>query len=265
MLKLLDYGLESESIDRSQQGQTINTGSRTKYEVGLNDARAREIKGILYMYLEDLWMQKTKLRVKIVLSHYLKDKAAQDSVKGKIISIKGYTFGDNSRGTLDIYVAKGKNDQLSLQDIQAREQAMEKQGISYKIVSMSVDYLNDYEYEIKIIPSAFEKEDKQAKSDELMAEIQEVTTLFPERFVANKEFYFGKIMEIHGRHADEMAEAQPPEPEKPKLIETLSYKDAPPDIRRQIEQQAGLTPSTEKEKSPLAPEPTKEKVNLGLE
>ena len=27
--------------------------------------------------------------------------------------------------------------------------------------------------------------------------------------------------------------------------ETLNYKDAPPDIQRQIEQQAGLTPSTE--------------------
>lgn len=39
--------------------------------------------------------------------------------------------------------------------------------------------------------------------------------------------------------------AQPPQPEPPdmKLVETISYKDAPPDIQRQMEAQAGFQPS----------------------
>lgn len=37
--------------------------------------------------------------------------------------------------------------------------------------------------------------------------------------------------------------------------EAINYKDAPPDIRRQMEEQAGMTPSTADEESPAAPKP----------
>lgn len=39
--------------------------------------------------------------------------------------------------------------------------------------------------------------------------------------------------------------------------ESINYKDAPPDIRRQMEEAAGMTPSTAKEESPNAPPPPK--------
>jgi hypothetical protein len=258
MLAILDRGIESESIDKSQQGISSAT-QKTATQIQTEDARAREIKGSLFMFLEDLWLQKTRLRTEVILSHFLKDKAAQDTIKDKIITIKDYSFGDGSRGTLDIYVAKSKKDRLTQQDIEAREQAMEKQGIAYKLISMDVDFLNEWEYDFKIQPKSFEKGDAKVAEDDLMAEIQQLTTLFPEFFVANKDKYLRELLLIHGKHQDEFAPPAPMPAEKPKLIETLSYKDAPPDIRRQIETQAGLKPSTATEASPLAPQPKPEK------
>lgn len=49
--------------------------------------------------------------------------------------------------------------------------------------------------------------------------------------------------------------AQQQETPPTKVIETISYKDAPPSIRRQIERQQGFEPATETEESPLSPEP----------
>lgn len=207
MLTILDRGIESASVDRSQQGVAGQT-QKTARQAVIEDTRARELKGILYLFLENLWLQKTKLRAQIILTHYLKDKASQETVNGKIISIKDYSFGDGTRGILDIYVAKNKRDRLSLQEIEAREQAMEEQGIAYKLVSMDVDYLNEWQYEIKIVPQTFHKQDRVAKEEELMSEIQQVTTLFPEFFVANKDTYLSDILELHGKSMDDYKPAQ---------------------------------------------------------
>lgn len=225
MLQILDRGIESSSVDRSQQGMTPNTKKTARQSI-IEDARAREIKGILYIFLENFWFQKTKLRTQIILSHYLKDKASQETVKGRIITVKDYSFGDGSRGILDIYVAPKKSEMLSAQEIEAREQAMEQQGIAYKLISMDVEYLNEWEYECRIVPQAFHKEEQASKEEEFMAEVQTVTTLFPEFFVANKEKYLADFLKLHGKHPDEYnppAEPAPvpgPEGEEPMPVPT---------------------------------------------
>lgn len=262
MLQILDRGIESESIDKSQQGISSAT-QKTATQIQTEDARAREIKGSLFMFLEDLWLQKVRLRTNVLLSHYLKDKAAQETIKDKIITVKDYSFGDGKRGTLDIYVAKNKTDRLSQEEIQSREQAMEAQGLAYKLISMDVDFLNDWEYDMTIAPKSFQKEDAKMQEDELMAEIQQVTTLFPEFFVANKDKYLRDLLTVHGKHMDEFTPPQPPpevNPAETKVVESLKYADSPEDIKRQIEEKAGLKPSV---LPPPEPEKPKENI-LGL-
>jgi hypothetical protein len=203
MLTILDRGMETESsISPTQQGVS-GGGRKTATQINTEDARANQIKGILYIFLEDLWLQKVRLRNEIVLSHYLKDKAAQEEFTDKTITIKDYTFGDGSRGILDIYICSGKKDRLEKTEIEAREKAMEEQGIAYKLICMDVDYLDGWIYDYKIAPQAFVKEEQKKKSDELMAEIQQVTTLFPDFFVANKDSYLKEVLELHGKHPDE--------------------------------------------------------------
>lgn len=257
LMQMLDRGIEIVSIDRTQQGQTTGT-RKTAHEVVIADQRAQELKNALYLSLEDLWIQKTRLRNQVILSHYLKDKAAASDIKGQIISIKDYTFGDNTRGVLDIHVYKTAGKALSQQEIEAREEAMAQQGINYKLISMPVDYLDDWEVDVKIVPASLRNQDRVTEQEELMGEIQTITTLYPEFFVANKDKYLADILKLRGKHPEDYAQPeqqQPKEEEKKPPSVSISYKDAPPSVRRQIEQAAGLQPATETEVSPNAPQP----------
>ena len=220
MLQILERGIESGSVDRAQQG--LSGSRKTATQSAIEDTRARDLKGSLFLFLEDLWFQKVNLRTQIILTHFLKDKAARESVRDRIITIKDYSFGDGSRGVLDIYVAKNKIDRLSQQEIEAREQAMGQQGISYKLISMDEDYLNDWKYDFKIIPQSFQKESRANKAEELMGELQQVTTLFPEFFIANKDKYLKEILELHGKHIDEFNPPIPPPPPQPPSPESPS-------------------------------------------
>jgi hypothetical protein len=61
-----------------------------------------------------------------------------------------------------------------------------------------------------------------------------------------------QVMERHvAEHRRQIAQAAGPPPHQSTPAESLAYKDAPPDIRRQIEAQAGMTPSHEKEPTPM--------------
>ena len=220
MLQILERGIESGSVDRAQQG--LSGSRKTATQSAIEDTRARDLKGSLFLFLEDLWFQKVNLRTQIILTHFLKDKAARESIRDRIITIKDYSFGDGSRGVLDIYVAKNKIDRLSQQEIEAREQAMGQQGISYKLISMDEDYLNDWKYDFKIIPQSFQKESRANKAEELMGELQQVTTLFPEFFIANKDKYLKEILELHGKHIDEFNPPIPPPPPQPPSPESPS-------------------------------------------
>lgn len=261
LLSMLDKGIELVSIDRTQQGQ-MTGGRKTEREVVVADQRAQELKGSLYLSLKDLWYQKTRLRVKVILSHYLKDKAAASDIKGQIISIKDYNFGDGTRGTLDIHIAKTKGKLLTQQEIEAREMAMQKQGENYKLISMLLSFLDDWEFDFKIVPASLQKQDKEAKRVALMGEIDVLVKLWPSFFASNSEKYLGKVLELEGEHIDEFAPPAPPPPPEEDVNEILNYKDAPPSIRRQMEKKAGFEPAVETEVSPNAPEPI-ESLGLG--
>ncbi len=249
LLQMLDRGIELISIDRAQQGQTT-AGTKTAREVVIADQRAQELKGNLYLSLEDLWYQKTRLRQDVILSHYLKDKAAADTIQGQIISIKDYTFGDNTRGTLDIHVYKTKGKALSQQEIESREMAMQKQGLNYKIISMPLSYLDDWQMDFRVVSESLRAHDKTVDKDELMSEIQALAQLNPGFMAANTDKYTEEILKLRDKHIEQYKPAAPPQAEKPKLIESIAYKDLPESVKRQVEAQAGLKPATDVQVGP---------------
>jgi len=229
MFQLIDRGIESSSVDRSQQGVSGGV-QKTARQAVIEDTRAQELKSTLYMSLEDLWLQKTGLRNQIVLTHFIKDVAASEHTRDQIITIRDYTFGDGSRGILDIHVAKNRAKQLTLQEIESREQMMKEQGLNYKLISMTVEYLDEWKYDYKIMPASFHKKDEQAKDEELRGELDIVTTLFPEFFVANKDKYLQDVLELHGKHIDQF---NPPAPTPPPAAPGAAEQGAP---------QPGMTP-----------------------
>lgn len=211
MLSVLDKGLEMISVDRAQQGQSAG-GNKTAREVVIADQRAQEIKGSLYLALENLWLQKTRLRNQVVLSHYINDRAASGEIKDQIISIDDYTFGDGSRGVLDIHIANSPAELMTSDELDARADAMEEQGVAYKIVSMLKTYLDDWVYDVQILSDSFHKKEKELEMAEFDSEVQWVTTLAPEFFSANKEVYLKEKLGFRGKSPDDFMPVPPPAP-----------------------------------------------------
>lgn len=211
MLAVLDKGIESLSVDRAQQGQASGNG-KTAREVLIANTRAEEMKGILFLALEDLWYQKTTLRVQTVVTHYLLDKATQTYTKDQMITVPNYTFGDGTRGNLVIHIAKNENSRLSPVEVNGRALAQEAQGQPTKVVSITADYVDGWKLDFKIVPQSMRDKDKLEEGQELDAEVQWVSTLYPEFFVANKDKYLTEKLALRGKHLSDYNPPAPPQP-----------------------------------------------------
>jgi len=213
-LQILDKGIESLSIDKAQQGQQSG-GQKTAREVVIANERAQELKGMLYMFLEDLWLQKTRLRVKNILNYLLKDKASEKDIREQIISIMDYTFTNGEQGTLDVHVASGPSTQMDMIDIESREQAAAEIGDVYKVVSIIKDTFDDFKVDCYIIPESLHQADKMKEQTNLEQEVQTMATLFPEDFVANKKLYKTRFRKLWGKTDGDYVELPPPAPMMP--------------------------------------------------
>lgn len=210
-LQVIDRSLEGISIDRAQQGLQ-STSEKTLGEIQIADQKARELKSMLYLFIEDHWLQRTKLRTRNILTHYLKDKATAKDKKGQIITVPDYSFPGGERGTLDIHVSKSKNDRLPETEIEAREAAAEQMGDTYKIVSMPMDYMDGWHFEFQIVPDSFHEQDKMKQEADFQKEVTWLTTFNPELFVANKDEYTREVLAFRGKNLDDMNPPAPPAP-----------------------------------------------------
>lgn len=196
MLQNMEESINRLSIDPAQQGMT-EQGVTARATI-LADERARELKGVLFMFLEDLWLQKNRLRVRTVLTHYLKDKAKRASFKDQTITINDVTFSDGSRGILDIHIAPTTSKLLSVKEIEAREQAALEQGIEYKLISITKDYLDEWEYDFEVIPESLYNQSRLKKETDFQDKLQGMATVFPEYLASNKPKLFGEFVELYG-------------------------------------------------------------------
>src|SRR3990167_273226 len=210
MLASMDRSIDLLSVDVTQQGQQ-NRRSATATEIKIADERARQMKGMLFMFLEDLWLQKNKLRVRTILTQYLKDKAKRENYRDNIITVPDVTFSDGARGTLDIHVANTKSKMLSMSEIKAREQIAQEQGLPYKIISMTKDYLDDWEYDFQVVTESLYSQDQFKKGQDFQEEMQVVATVFPEYLASNKDKYWKEFLEIKGKSADDFKPPPPPQ------------------------------------------------------
>lgn len=206
MWNQMDMMIDKLSTDPAQQG--IATKDVTARATIIADERARELKGIIFMFLEDLWLQKNRLRVRTVLTHYLKDKAARAEFKDKTITVKNYTFADGDVGTLDIHIADNKSQLLPRREIEAREQAAEEQGIPYKLISVTQDWLDEWEFDCQIIPESLHNQSRLKRETDYQDKIQGMATVFPEYLAANKQKLFAEFVELYGESRADYEEPQ---------------------------------------------------------
>ena len=208
----------------ASQGGTAQKDVTARATV-IADEHARKLKGVFFMFLEDLWLQKTRLRIPNVLQNYFKPRYEQIigpegtklmSEVLTIINIPNTKLADGKVGMLGIQIANEKSNLLTVPQIEAREKVMEDQGIPYKLVASTSDYLDDWEYDIEVIPESLYAADRMRQEGITKERQQYFATYFPEFFLANKDKFIEEILSLDGQSMDEYnppVQPPPPEPE----------------------------------------------------
>lgn len=218
--RMADLTSATDPAQQGVQGQGV-----TAREVLLADEHARKLKGIFFMFLEDLWLQKTRLRINTILTHYMQPKlipvAGEEGTSVlqeamNILNVPDVELSDGTVGTLGIQIAQGKEgranlrkqgvtpqDLLTVPQIEAREQIAKEQGINYKLVAMTSDYLDDWEFDFVVVPASLFANEQSKDLTFFEDKMQKMVTLFPEYLASNKEKEFRKFVELYGESVDD--------------------------------------------------------------
>lgn len=224
LLTMIRQAMDFVSIDPSQQGvSAAGVSGKTAKEIMTMDERAQELRGIFFMMLEDLWWQKTRLRLPNVIMNYMQPeieafagKDAAQTIAGSVaeFDVEDVLLSDGSRGTLGIALFDNKNKLPSEVDIGAKEDAMKEQGYNYKQIAMTTDYLDEWQFDFRIVPKSIEQQSQSGEVARVSEKIQGLATIFPERVASNKDKLFNEYVSAYGDDPKEYAEGAkaPPSP-----------------------------------------------------
>lgn len=222
MLQAIATMTDHTSLDSNQQG--LQGRGVTAREVVIADENARKLKGIFFKFLTDLWIQKTRIRIENVLLHYMQPKV--EAIVGPegqqiiqealtIYNIPETQLSDGSTGVLGVQVASNEEQMLDLVEIEAREEAMQEEGINYKMIAVTSSYLDDWVFDFNVISQSLYDQDRVRKEAETMDKMNHMAVFFPERFAVNKEKMFADFVDIYNESPEEYEEAPQAPPSIP--------------------------------------------------
>jgi len=212
MIDLISTGLDLTTLDPQQQG------GAQKYVTAraavAADENARRLKGIFFMFIEDLWLQKVRLRVPNILLTYTmprikkiigEDGAEKFSDMTRIFNIEKATLSDGTKGTLGIELVPREkmSDKQSIKtDIEAEEERNLSAGKPYEKIVLTYDYLERLSYDIEIISDTLWQSSQSIAMALTIEKVQTMAKIFPEYFAANKELLFRDLIKVYGDSAD---------------------------------------------------------------
>lgn len=217
MLSIVSRGLDTSSTD-AVQGGAAGTGV-TAREIVIANERANELKGLFFLMLKSLWVQKYRLRTYSMLQFYKQPQRLERMV-GKFGSeiIRTFTIPDaqmstGERGKLLLEVT---DDERAIRDaarplnpfapkvmqfnrMNVEDEKMRLQGEPSKHMMISSTSLDDWEYEIVVeTESLF-----QAQRSYNLALVNEfqglVARLYPQVFAPNIETFFTDLAREYGK------------------------------------------------------------------
>lgn len=216
IINMIQKALDLESLDANQSGVTGK--GVTAREIEKADQNAQKLKGIAFMFLEDLDLQKTRNRILNILMNYMparmevvvgKDKTQKIKEAQKLFNVDGVKLSDGTIGTLGIKIVGSPVDLPNVTDIEAQEEVMKEQGINYKMIAYTSDYFDDWEFDFSTVPDSLYAQDKVKKEAITNEKLDRIATLFPEYFVANKETLFADMVEVYGDSKDKYIKPEP--------------------------------------------------------
>ena len=191
------------TVDTTQQG--VAGKGVTAREIVIANEHAKQMKGMFFMFLSDLWLQKTRLRIYNILLNYtlprveqLEGGKATETYKTFFIPNKELSNGE--KGTLGIQFispnSKVSPEALSNQLTQ-EENAVKSKGENYEKVALRADALDDLDYDIEIITDSLYEKDLAENQAMFSEKLQQVLTAFPGIFQQNKKVFFSDLMRLY--------------------------------------------------------------------
>jgi len=208
MIKLISQGLDLSSVDSAQQG--VQGAGVTAREVVIANENARKLKGIFFLFITSMWLQKTTLRMMNVLTYYSVGKLTAAVGKEKIETFKKFIvenveLADGTQGTRGIIIAKDKKSLPSKTDINnnVKEYKELNNDANYEEIAITSEYLNDWEYKIKIVSEDLYSKEGSFAMSKNENKLKTISVAFPEIFQKNKKKLFEDTLTSLGEDIDE--------------------------------------------------------------
>ena len=197
IIKWVSQGIDLGTLDINQQG--VAGRGVTAREIVISNENAKRIKGLFFMFLTDLWIQKTKLRIFNVLINYTLPKLVE--VVGEYgattmqetfrdILVENSKFPDGSRGTLAIKFVNDREELPSPEDLDLEEEKYKIQGVNYQKIVLTSDYLDNFEYDVQVVSKTLFQKDSAEAQAVLQEKLGIMATFFPQIFMANMQTIF---------------------------------------------------------------------------
>ncbi|MFA5990448.1 MAG: hypothetical protein WC803_12705 [Sphingomonas sp.] len=223
MIEIISRGLDLTSVDSNQQG--VAGRGVTAREVVIANENAKKLKGILYMFLTSLWLQKIKLRIMNILVYYTKPSVQKILDKeGKASNIldeyRSFTVdnaelpdpnGEMTKGTLGIQIypdqkSLPKQSELDIQEMKHTKQAKE----NYQVIAMTADYLDDWQYDVKVISESVFQTESSLSQSKMEDKLRILGAYFPQVIAQNGEKLAKDTITAFDDDPDEYELAPPP-------------------------------------------------------
>jgi hypothetical protein len=199
MIDIVARGLDLSSVDANQQGIVGNQtgGNATAREIVIANENAKKLKGIMYLFLTSLWLQKVKLRIMNILIYYTQPKMIEvsDSDKGtktqeiyQMFTVENAELSDGSKGTLGIQIVRSQEELPNQTELDIEEQKRHLQsGEKFEMMALSSDYLDDWVYDVKIESDSIYQKESGLTQTKMEEKLRMLGTYFPEVIMQNKE------------------------------------------------------------------------------
>ena len=206
MIKWVAQGMDmGTSIDMTQQG--IAGRGVTAREIVIANENAKKLKGVFFMFLTDLWVQKTKLRILNILTNYTQPKVTEivgpDGAKTyeesfRKILVENSKFPDGSTGTLEVQFVSDAKQLPTRKELDIEEEKYRIQGEKYEKIGMLNTYLDDFEYDVQVIPESIYQKDSAEAQAVFEEKVKIMATYFPQLFMVNQEVLFDDFANAYG-------------------------------------------------------------------
>jgi len=239
MMNISSKGLDQSSVDANQQG-VANRGV-TAREIVIANENARKLKGVFFMFISDLWMQKIKIRILNLLTYQSPEEVMvtigeKQVKKFKKIILENAELSDGTRGKLGITIVKDKADVLDTKILDANEEDhTAKTGEkNYEELSYTKNFIDSWEFMVKILPDSIFQDESSLSIAKVESKLKIIGAAFPEMFQLNKEKLFKNTITSLGDDPDEY---QTKIPEKEQPAENIGNgEEAPVPIEGEVKQ-----------------------------